>query len=280
MEARRGMSNVAHLRAGNAIAPIIPTSIEEVARLATGILKSGLSVNGLDTEEKVIVAILHGLEIGLPPMQSIQRIAVINGRPTIFGDALPALLWSRGFKLREWMGGEAGSTRCAFCEITRPDGSKIERAFSETDALKAGLLNKSGPWKQYPDRMLQMRARGFAARDGAADVLSGLYLAEEMQDAEMKDVTPPKAVTLELPDFDEAPPKVDAIDEPPAQSNASVDIDALHATIDMALATCKDAATLAETWNQNEIDVEGLDRSSRQRFYDLYSQHEKRIEAV
>ena len=52
------------------------------------------------------------------------------------------------------------------------------------DAVTAGLWGKPGPWKQYPDRMLQMRARGLAARDGAADVLSGIYLAEEMQDVE------------------------------------------------------------------------------------------------
>ena len=43
---------------------------------------------------------------------------------------------------------------------------------------------------QYPDRMLQMRARGLACRDGAPDVLSGLYLAEETQ--EMHDITPSK----------------------------------------------------------------------------------------
>jgi len=99
----------------------------------------------------------------------------------------------------------------------------------------------------------------------------------------MKDVTPAKpapAAIPDLPDFDDTPPKADAIDEPATQENAIVDIDALHATIDMALATCKDAETLAEVWNQNEIDVEALDRSSRQRFYDLYSQHEKRIEAT
>lgn len=151
-----------------------------------------------------MIAIMHGMELGLPPMQAIQRIAVVNGRPTIWGDAIPALLWSRGFKLREW-----DTADTSFCEVTRPDGTKIERSFSDDDAKRAGLFGKSGPWTQYRKRMRQMRARGFAARDGAADVLGGLSLREEMEEAPpMRDVTPPPAtVAAELPDIpDEAEP--------------------------------------------------------------------------
>lgn len=175
---------VVPLRAGARVQAIIPQTVEEVFRLATAIAKSGLAPNGIKGVEQITIAIMHGAEIGLPPMQAVQRIAVVNGRPAIWGDAVPALLLSRGFKLSERMAG-AGETRCAICEVTRPDGEKIERVFSKTDAVTAGLWGKAGPWKQYPDRMLQMRARGFAARDGAADVLAGLYIAEEAQDIEI-----------------------------------------------------------------------------------------------
>jgi hypothetical protein len=130
---------------------------------------------------------MHGAEIGLPPMQAIQRIAVVNGRPTIWGDAIPALLLSRGFKLNEFIDG-TGEKRKAVCELTRPDGADLTRWFSVDDAKQAGLWGKIGPWKQYPDRMLQMRARGYAARDGAADVLAGLYISEEVQDIDPRPV--------------------------------------------------------------------------------------------
>jgi hypothetical protein len=180
------MTDVAKLQAGGKIAGIVPRDIEEVFRLATAVAKSGLAPRGMETAEKLTVAILHGLEIGLPPMMSIQKISIINGRPTVWGDAVPALILSRGFRLREWMSDDDAT---AFCEVTRPDGQATIRSFSVDDARKAGLWGKSGPWVQYPKRMLAMRARGFAVRDGAADALSGLYLAEEMQDA-MIDVTP------------------------------------------------------------------------------------------
>jgi hypothetical protein len=192
------------LKTGGQIAPIIPTTIDEVFRLATGIAKSGLAPKSMTTPEQISIALMTGLELGLPPMQAIQRIAVVNGRPTLWGDALPALLWSRGFKIDEQIADDG-----ARCTITRPDGTTITRTFTEKDARKAGLWGKAGPWQQYPSRMLQMRARGFAARDGAADVLAGLYLAEEVQDESMKDVTP-RAAVAELPDIPDVPDIPDA----------------------------------------------------------------------
>ena len=71
--------------------------------------------------------------------------------------------------------------------------------FSEQDAKVAGLWGKSGPWKQYPKRMLQMRARGFNLRDNFADILGGLITAEEARDmpeAEWSEVKDDKPTTL------------------------------------------------------------------------------------
>jgi hypothetical protein len=217
------MSNVVALQSGGKIAGIVPQTMEDVFRLAKAVALSGLAPQGMKTPEQLTVAILHGLELGLPPMQSIQRIAVVNGRPTVWGDAIPALLQSRGFKLRESMSGGA-ETRCATCEIERPDGQKIVRQFSKADACTAGLWGKAGPWKSYPDRMMQMRARGYAARDGAADVLAGLYLREEVEDDSSAitpaiDVTPSRPA-LVLPDIpDEAP-----ADPPPTLDEARDEI--------------------------------------------------------
>lgn len=168
------------LVAGKKPTGIIPTTAEEVFRLATAIHKSGLAPSTMKSAEAITVAIMHGLELGLPPMMSVQNIAVVQGRPTLWGSAVPALLWSRGFKIEETV-----SDGVATCTVTRPTSEKITRTFSEADARKAQLWGKAGPWQQYPSRMLQMRARGLAARDGAADALSGLYLQEEIEGGEL-----------------------------------------------------------------------------------------------
>lgn len=221
--------NVVPLKAGGRVTAIIPQSVEEVFRIAKAIAASGLAPNGMKTAEQITVAIMHGAEIGLPPMQSIQRIAVVNGRPTIWGDAVPALLWSRGFKIDETDDGSA-----ATCTITRPDGTKITRTFSDADAKAAGLLDKTGPWKQYRPRMRQMRARGFAARDGAADVLAGLYITEEAQDIEA--TTPKRKSSAES----KRDGTTDVFNEIRAQIAAATnceDLDRIEATHEAAIAT-------------------------------------------
>jgi len=134
--------------------------------------------------ESCMLAIQHGSEVGLSPMQSLQSIAVINGRPTIWGDAALALVQSSPVceYVKEYFEGE-GKTFTAVCEAKRRGyPSPTVSRFSVTDAEKAGLLGKSGPWSQYRDRMLQLRARGFALRNAFADALRGLITAEEAQD--------------------------------------------------------------------------------------------------
>jgi hypothetical protein len=134
--------------------------------------------------ESCLLAIQHGSELGLSPMQSLQSIAVVNGRPAVYGDAALALVQSSpacGY-VREYVEGE-GDTLTAVCEVQRRGYPQPTVAkFSVADAKKAGLWGKTGPWSQYPGRMLGLRARGFALRNAFADALRGLVTAEEAQD--------------------------------------------------------------------------------------------------
>lgn len=238
--------NVVPLRAGGQILGIVPQNIEEAFRLAKGIAQSGLAPKGMDKPEQVLVAIMTGMEVGLPPMFSVQKIAVINGRPSLWGDAIPALLYAKGFKLREWTDGDT-----AYCEVTRPTGEKITRTFSDTDARAAGLLDKPGPWKQYRPRMRQMRARGFAARDGAADVLGGMYLREELDEPEIKGVTPTALEPLALPEIPDIPDLPDISDESQDTTDEPIaDVDGFLAKLEEDRGYCEsedDVRDLAES---------------------------------
>jgi hypothetical protein len=153
------------------------SSFEDAFRFAAAVASSGLAPASFKTPEQILIAVQFGAELGLMPMQALQSIAVVNNRPTLWGDAIPALLWANGFAIEEEPI-ESGWR----CTIIRPTGQRIARTFTEADAKAAGLLSKPGPWSQYRSRMLQMRARAFAARDGAADVLRGLKVQEEMID--------------------------------------------------------------------------------------------------
>lgn len=159
----------------------------EMARFCRAIVNSGLAPKSFHTPEQVMVAIQHGLEIGLPPMQALQSIAVINGRPTIYGDAALALAMAHPM----WGGHEESydqakeTATCKVWRFVRVDDSEprmTTRTFSREDAKRAGLWGKSGPWTQYPARMLQMRARAFALRDTFPDAIKGVGITEEVRD--------------------------------------------------------------------------------------------------
>ena len=128
---------------------------------------------------------MSGAELRMAPTQALQSFALINGRMSLWGDSLPALLLSNGFKLREWMENPDPSypdNMTARCEIIRPDGQVFVGEFSVADAKEAKLWSKDGPWQTAKKRMMKMRARAFTCRDGAADLLRGLYVAEEAED--------------------------------------------------------------------------------------------------
>ncbi len=150
----------------------------------------------------ILVAVQWGMEIGLKPMQAMQNIAVINGRPSIWGDAAIALV--RSSSVCEYVY-ETVENGVALCRVKRKNEDEQIRSFSFEDASKAGLTNKQGPWKQYPERMLQMRARAFALRDVFPDVLKGISIYEEASDFEEIKSSPnasePKKATSELPPY-------------------------------------------------------------------------------
>lgn len=174
------------------------TTMGEAKNFADMVVKSKLAPKSFDTAEKVMVAVQMGQEIGMSPMASLQAIAVINGKPSLYGDALPALVQASGKGyLEERFEGE-GMGLVAICvgHRLKPDGTYFtqERTFSIPEAKHAGLWGKAGPWKSYPKRMLQMRARGFLVRDVFADVLSGLAVFEEVRDYDVT-VTPGTVVS-------------------------------------------------------------------------------------
>ena len=163
--------------------------------------------------EACMLAGQHAAEIGIGPMQGLQCIAVINGRPSIWGDAALALVQSS--HVCEWVTEQVegdGDAMVATCTAKRrgyPQATTVQ--FSVVDAKKAGLWGKSGPWTQYPKRMLQLRARGFALRDAFPDVLKGLVTAEEAQDYPTPE--PAREPVVVRPKFDAAPQATPTADE-------------------------------------------------------------------
>ena len=168
-----------------------PRNMEEVMKMAEYLSKSTIIPKDFQGKpENVFIAISMGREIGLKALTSLQSIYVVNGRPSIWGDALWALIKTNigEGKLveyaRESFDESDPKNPTAICEIkTVRDDKPVIVKFSQADATKAKLWSKAGPWQEYWKRMLQYKARTFAARDACPELLKGLAVVEEMQEA-------------------------------------------------------------------------------------------------
>ena len=199
---------------------IAPTDMGEALRMAQAVIHSGLAPSSYNNDpSKIMLGIMAALEAGLPPLYGLRQIAIINNRPTIWGDGAIALVQSKNLIAKievEKVGTpptDADLTKwpddygCTVRIWRRGTDGAYEGTFTVGHAKRAKLwLNgRKQPWIDYPERMLFNRARAFALRDGFADALGGIAIREEIEDqieAEDKHV----AVDLSDKPVVEAPP--------------------------------------------------------------------------
>jgi hypothetical protein len=201
-------------------------TFDDAYRFATAVAKSGLAPKGLETAEKILVALQAGVELGFSPMRALSAVAVVNGRPSLMGEAALAKIRQSGVcKSGPDVGtrGE-GDKREGYMIFARSDGAVTAVAFSTADAKRAGLWAKSGPWTQYPDDMLMWRAVARACKRYFSDVLLGLTLVEEAQDYPVtRDVTTLLARTAERDPLLADMPQITASSAPAEGPSAGVE---------------------------------------------------------
>ena len=166
---------------------LVTNTLQEALQVADIIAKSSFCPKQfIGKPGDILVCMQMGKEVGLKPMQALQNIAVINGKPSLWGDAMLAVCrQASNFEYVDETFDE--TTMTATCKAKRHNEPEVVRTFSKDDAVKANLWGKQGPWISYPTRMLAMRARGFCLRDAFADALRGIISAEEASDYPKKE---------------------------------------------------------------------------------------------
>jgi hypothetical protein len=166
------------------LAAFTPTNLTEAIALSKLIANSDICPKDFKNKPgNVLIAMQMGAEVGLAPLAALQNVCVINGRPSIWGDSALGIV--QVHPEYEWHTEQlegSGDDRVGVFVIKRRGQLAHESRFSVTDAKRAKLWGKEGPWQTYPDRMLKVRARGFGLRDKFADALRGLQIAEEVMD--------------------------------------------------------------------------------------------------
>lgn len=173
------------------IKPLIPQNLTQCTNVADQFASAGMYLAGTDRlpEEKkkamLVVSMMKAMSIGKDPSWALEFIYVINNKPTLFGDGPLALANESGLieNFAEYPPDQNDDNPTAMCTLKRKDREKVYTSnFSREQAKRAKLWGKPGPWTQYPDRMLQLRARARLLRDAVPEALGGFQVREELQD--------------------------------------------------------------------------------------------------
>lgn len=161
-----------------------PKNYDEAMKLAEIMASSQLVPQTFRNHpQDIMMAMMWSHTLGIPVVQGLQYICVINGKPCIYGDGMLAIVMGSGklADIKEEIVGE-GDGRVAKCTVwRRGKETPVIGTYSMAEARQATLLTKDS-WRKFPARMLKMRARAYALRDAFPDVIAGIGAAEEQDD--------------------------------------------------------------------------------------------------
>ncbi|HDS1203132.1 TPA: hypothetical protein QD004_002425 [Shewanella algae] len=253
---------------------LVPSNFQEAYQIAEMLSQSEMVPKNYQRKPAdIVIAMAMGAELGFQPLQSLQNIAVINGRPSVWGDAFRALIVGSPdlVDFKEWYENDT-----AHCVIKRrlASGAIVEFGgqFSVDDAKTAGLWGKQGPWTQYPKRMQQWRALGFAGRDAYADRLRGIWIDAEAQDMPPEKEINPKNHGSELQQV------LDKADQQPEQTQKS--LPSQFEKLSMSLNDCTTIEELNEVVEavQKAVSSGKVNDSERKHLGTIYNNRKAKLE--
>lgn len=156
-----------------------PVSFMEIQSMGDVFFKSGMFAD-LKSAAQAIVKIQAGRELGLPPVYSMQRLYMVDGKLGMAAETMLALLKSYKNGKYNYRVKEHTDKKCSLTFYE--DGQEVYvSTFSLEDARRARLIKPNGAWEKYPRALLFSRAASQGVRIVAPDAVGGGYTLEELQ---------------------------------------------------------------------------------------------------
>ena len=200
------------------------TDIDQAWRMANALSKSSLLPSDLRNKASDVLAmILYGQDLGLSPMQAIQGIYVVKGKPQMSAQTWIALTRRAGHRLSVL---EHTVEKCTV-EITRGDtGEKHAETSTIADAETARLTGPDSMYTKYPKRMLLARAVTNCCRFICPEIALGFGAEGEYEEpAASPEQALAHAVDARTPEPQAAEDDVqdaEVVEDDPAQSDEEV----------------------------------------------------------
>lgn len=133
--------------------------------------------------QNVAACILSGKALGLDPLNSIQNIFIVHGRPAMYARTMVALVLAAGHEVERY-----AATERSVVYRARRAGSREWQTFEWTieRAAKAGYT-KNAKYQSDPIAMLTAKAQAEACRIIAPDVLTGVA-ATSVEEVQLEDL--------------------------------------------------------------------------------------------
>lgn len=153
-------------------------------------INSGAVPASIKNSAQMMMVMQAGYEAGMQPLESLNAFYIVNGKLTMYGDAVTSQVLKAGH-IVEW---GTCDDKTATVTITRGDnGAKMTGTFTIEEATRKGLLqtaqgNVNTFWQKYPENMLKYKALGKIVDFIVPDALRGISVKEVIE-ADMGDDT-------------------------------------------------------------------------------------------
>lgn len=153
-------------------------AMDAASRLATALCSTAMVPKQYQGKpDDGAAAILYGAELGMNPIQSLQNVMVINGKPGVEARTMVALLKTKGYRVETV---EQSDTKVTVRGVA-PDGHEESSTWTIDRAAQAGYTSNA-LYKKIPAQMLWAKAATEVCRKIAPDVLLGIaYSTEELR---------------------------------------------------------------------------------------------------
>ena len=177
----------------------------------------------------VLIALEMAIRMKTSPMQVMQNLYVVNGRPAWSSQYIIAVINASGkykHELKFELTGAGESLSC-YAWTTSKDGEKLCGPTITMEMANAeGWTTKNGSkWKTMPEVMIRYRAASFFGRLYCSDLIMGIYAEEEAATMPMFDSVEHAALEVQAEIAANAnkvmiePPKTDAPPDETVPSN-------------------------------------------------------------
>lgn len=149
----------------------------ETMNIVASTLKAGgVMPRGIDTVQKMVVVLQAGREMGLAPIEALNSFYFVNGKVTMYGEAVPNQILRAGHTI-EW--GKC-TDKEATVTITRGDtGKSMTTKLTWEQAESRKYI--TDVWRKFPENMLKWRALSMTAKFICPDALRGIGIKEDME---------------------------------------------------------------------------------------------------